>query len=42
MTKLLHRSIQALDRSMIHRVAIGTNSALPWAAFSAFVGLGAS
>jgi len=42
LTRLLQRSIQAFDRSITHRVAIGTNPALPCAAFSAFVGLGAS
>jgi len=37
--KLLHLSIQAFDRSMIHRyVATGTNPVLPCAALSAFVG----
>ena len=42
LTKLLHRSIHALERSIIHRVATGTNPTLPWAAFWALVGLGAS
>jgi hypothetical protein len=42
LTKLLQRSIQAFDRSMIHLVATGTNPVFPCAAFSTFVGLGAS
>ena len=42
LTKLLQRSIQAFDRSTTHRVATTTNPVFPCAAFSAFVGLGAS
>jgi hypothetical protein len=34
LTKLLHRSIQALERSITHRVGTGTKPDLPWAAFS--------
>jgi hypothetical protein len=29
LTKLLHRSIQAFERSITHRVATGTNPVLP-------------
>jgi hypothetical protein len=42
LTKLLQRSIQAFDRSITQRVATTTNPVFPCAAFSAFVGLGAS
>ncbi len=42
LTKLLQHSTQALDRSITHRVATTTNPVFPSAAFSAFVGLGAS
>lgn len=42
LTKLLQRSIQALDRSITHRTATGTKPAFPGAAFSVFVGFGAS
>ena len=42
LTKLLQRSIQAFERSIIQRVATGTNPVFPSAVFSALVGLGAS
>ncbi len=42
LVKLLQRSIQALDRSITHRVATTTNHVFPKAAFLALVGLGAS
>jgi len=35
--RILHRSIQALDRSITHRVMAGTNPDFPWAAFSCTV-----
>jgi Uma2 family endonuclease len=42
LTKFLHRSTQALDRSITHRTATGTNPDFPCAAFSAFEGFGHS
>ncbi|MHC5611667.1 MAG: hypothetical protein ACYTXA_11765 [Nostoc sp.] len=42
MTKLLHRSTQAFDLSIIHLAATGTNPDFPLASFSAFDGLAES
>jgi hypothetical protein len=42
LTRFLHLSIQALERSITHLVATGTNPDLPCAAFSALDGFGES
>ena len=40
LTRILHRSIQALERSITQRATTGTKPVFPWAAFSALEGLG--